>query len=363
MTMIDTFADNPFIQLAALGVATLLMIWVSRRREARATPRRSVRASSVAVAPDLSESTLPAAQWLALVNNRPDEIAHLAIYGPSGSGKTTLCQGILAERGGQVIVIDPKPARAGQRKWGGMPYVKIDRDGSYRTIDQTLRTLRREVNTRLAALDAGHEPPLLTIVLDEYKSLVRECPESAPDLLLRVSDLGRELGMRLIILSQSRGVAALGVKGQGDTRENFVTVSINKQHRATLAWDEDDYQLDTAPVLAHAAQPIPSARWWPLAQDQSAAPSFGAISATHDRTGLASLAQSNAQTDWSVGETDSSEETAEGSATLLDAETIRALYSAGWSKNRICTKLRGAKDKKLRVIDAAIEDLLPSRSL
>src|SRR5262249_27931444 len=153
------------------------------------------RATSVAAAPSATLPLAPAV-WLAQVNDRPDEIAHLAIFGPSGSGKTSLCQGILAARAGQVVVIDPKPPRPGQTKWGGLPYVRIDSDGTYRTIDAALRALRREVNVRLAALDAGVESPLLTIVLDEYKALVRECPESAPDLLLRISDIGRELGMR-----------------------------------------------------------------------------------------------------------------------------------------------------------------------
>ena len=272
--MIDDLANNVLVQITMVLGATLLLVWASRHREQRqragatsgTTGKHGAAGNTAGQArSDQAGDALPplaAREWLDIVNNRPHEVAHLAIFGPSGSGKTTLCQGILAQRGGQVIVIDPKPPRPGQQKWGGMPYVHIDPNGSYGTIDRTLRALRREVNRRLAALSAGQEPTLLTIVMDEYKSLVRECPDSAPDLLLRVSDIGRELGMCLIILSQSRGVAALGVKGQGDTRENFVTITVDKKHQATLEWDEDAFALDTAPVVADARRPIPAARGW-----------------------------------------------------------------------------------------------------
>ena len=375
--MIDDLANNVGVQITMMLGATLLLVWASRHREQRqragatrsgTRPRSAGGNGAGQGRSDQASEALPplaARAWLDIVNNRPHEVAHLAIFGPSGSGKTTLCQGILAQRGGQVIVIDPKPARPGQMKWGGMPYVQIDPNGSYRSIDRTLRALRREVNWRLAALSAGQEPALLTIVLDEYKSLVRECPDSAPDLLLRVSDIGRELGMCLIILSQSRGVAALGVKGQGDTRENFVTITVDKKHQATLEWDEDEYALDTAPVIADARRPIPTARWWGVpvfGQDQSAPRISAGFEAVPDQTGLAGFPQSDAETGWSARKTDNGEESIEdstaGTGALLDAETIRALVQAGWSKNHICTKLRGAKDKKLRLIDAATREVV-----
>jgi hypothetical protein len=205
---------------------------------------------------------LAPAVWLALVNDRPDDIPHLAIYGPSGSGKTRLCQGILYARGGQYAVIDPKPAMRGQIKWGGIPYARIDPDGSYRSIESMLRALRTEVNARLVALDRGGEAVPLTVVLDEYKLLARECKDSAPDLYIKLSDIGRELRMRLIVLSTTRGVRGLGIEGLGDTRDNFITIELDRQHRATLEWDGATYLLDTAPVIALGQRAIPAARWW-----------------------------------------------------------------------------------------------------
>jgi hypothetical protein len=357
--LLDTLANNPVIQMITLTCAVLLLAWASRHREQRVRRTRPQSTMPSTPAPT-STAPLAPATWLALVNDRPDEIAHLAIFGPSGSGKTSLCQGILTARGGQVVVIDPKPPRPGQTKWGGLPYLRIDSDGTYRTIDKALRLLRREVNVRLAALDAGVESSLLTIVLDEYKTLVRECPESAPDLLLRISDIGRELGIRLIILSQSRGVVALGVKGQGDTRENFVTIAIDRQHRALLEWDESEYRLDTATVVAQATSPLSLSCWWPgltVHADRSRELRISRLTGMPDQSDLDGLAHSDAETSPMSTETRLDDESLSGG---VDAEVIRTLYGAGWSKNRICTKMRGAKDRKLRIIDAALHMALPS---
>lgn len=228
---------------------------------AQAPPTAAIPLSTTATTPT-APRTLAPADWLALVNDRPNDIPHLAIYGPSGSGKTLLCQGILQARGDQHAVIDPKPAAPGRIKWGGMPYAKIDPDGSYGSIEAALRALRAEVSCRLVALDDGVEAPALTVVLDEYKLLARECKDSAPDMYVKLSDIGRELGMRLIVLSTTRRVRGLGIAGLGDTRDNFVTIDLDRQHRAMLDWDGTTYLLDTAAVRALGQQSIPPARWW-----------------------------------------------------------------------------------------------------
>jgi hypothetical protein len=76
--------------------------------------------------------------------------------------------------------------------------------------------------------------------------------------------------MRLIVLSTTRGVRGLGIAGLGDTRDNFVTIELDRQHRAMLEWDGTTYELDTTSVLAHGQQPILSARWWqPQTVDRS----------------------------------------------------------------------------------------------
>jgi hypothetical protein len=58
----------------------------------------------------------------------------------------------------------------------------------------------------------------------------------------------------------SRG--QLGIEGLGDTRDNFVTIELDRQHRATLEWDGVTYLLETAPIIALGERSIPAARCW-----------------------------------------------------------------------------------------------------
>lgn len=208
-------------------------------------------------------SALPTDEWLPMVNDKADEAPHLFVYGPTGSGKTELAQAIAGQRDGGVVIIDPKPPRPGQIKWGGASYTMIDDGGTYTEIDTQLRCVRAELGRRLRLMKQGdpsyNEP--LTVIVDEYKRLVAEC-ESAPDLFLALSDIGRELGMRGIFCSQSNRVKASGIDGQGDTRDNFIEITLDRQHRATLEWDGQRYQLDTREVVTLARSAVLSGREW-----------------------------------------------------------------------------------------------------
>jgi len=319
---------------------------------------------------------LTAPQWLALVNERPDQAPHLAVYGPSGVGKTTLVQGIVALRGGKLCIIDPKPTPPSRRKWGGLPYLRIDRDGSYTSIAAGLRALREEFNRRLVALEDGEPLEPLTIIIDEYKLLARKLKDLAPQLYIDLSDLGRELQLRLIVLSTTRSVKGLGIEGMGDTRDNFVVIEIDRQHQATLEFGDDTFALATAPVVTLAGQPFPANRWWsPVADQQSqdqvarllstflgeelAVPvhdhraETAAHASTADRTGTgdeSGTPQQDAVPAHTVGEID-----VPGVPAVLSDEAIRTLYTAGWSKNKIAAMLRGSKPKRLAQIDQALD--------
>jgi hypothetical protein len=251
--------------LALLRIAFPYPLYDRRDRLAPDEPRHVAPAHLDAPAPPSAglPQRLGMRPWLRLINDRTDEAPHLFLYGPTGSGKTLLAQVIAGDRGDDLCIIDPKPPRPGEVKWGGLPYVMIDDDGGYTAIDTALRQVRAEGNRRLAAMKAGTAPATpLTIILDEYKTLARVCPDSAPALFLFLSDIGRELGMRLIVLSQSRLVKSLGIAGQGDTRDNFVEIVVDKQHRAMLTWDGSTYMLDTTRVAEVAARPLPHSRHW-----------------------------------------------------------------------------------------------------
>lgn len=158
--------------------------------------------------------------WIAMVTHEPDRAPHVLIAGESGTGKTTVAQAMLAQRGGLVAIADPKPTRPGIRKWGGLAYVSIGIHGDFRAIEALFSMVLAEVDRRLACLRTSDEAFVpLTIIVDEWQTLLAQCPSAVR--LYEVATIGRELGMRLIILSTSDQVKALKLDGRGDLRENF----------------------------------------------------------------------------------------------------------------------------------------------
>lgn len=173
---------------------------------------------------------LPLTELLLYVNARPDEVPHLAIVGPSGSGKTTLAMAILASRPGQILVLTAKE----DDTWGGLPYIGIDDDATYTSARRTFDTLTEEVKARLIRTKHRQEPGAwLTVVLDDYSTLQSECP-GAPLVVKLIARLGRSLRVRLMMLSDSALVKALGLEGEGETRSNFAFVRLERGHAATL---------------------------------------------------------------------------------------------------------------------------------
>lgn len=257
-----------------VGIAILLLfvgviastIAVSLRRPAPARPHSIEYAPRPApqspvlampgIAPAAASRSLRA--WLDYVNDQPDKIPHLAIIGPSGAGKTTLATAILQDRGGQIVVITAKEGDT----WGGLPYVGIDLDATYTTARNTFDALDREVKTRLVATKQGWmESDWLTIVVDDFSTLVKECP-SAAGVVKLVARLGRSLRVRLIMLSDSALVKAIGLEGEGETRSNFAFIRLARGHRGTLEVDGKDEPIDTSATAGIAARANLAPRAW-----------------------------------------------------------------------------------------------------
>lgn len=299
-------------------------------------------------------------EWLNLVNHHPDAVPHLFIEGGSGTGKTTLATAILHDRPGPVAIVGVKPDDGWSANGEGYTYRSAEREPA-------LKRLLTEVRRRL---DDGDKSSL-TIVLDDFTRLASDHP-AAVDLYKLIADVGRSLRIRLILIARGRQVKGIGASGESDLLDHFVFITVQRGHRATLEYDEEAYPLDTGRV-SDLARPLPPARFWraedapqptregallsTLLQESAGTPvssapaRFGPPAEDTSMPGIAGTSLSNA----SIQEPGEGEDT-EGIPAKLTPEAIQILYSAWGSKSKIAAMLSGKKQKRLAIIDAALEE-------
>lgn len=281
--------------------------------------------------------------------DRITETPHWLIVGETGSGKTTLAQALVAARSGYVAILDPK-WRPG--KWGGAPVVPIDDDGEYRGIEQALQAILHELQIRLTALKQGQDDfAPLTIVIEELPTVVDECP-TARKVVLRLGQLGRELQIHVIGLSQGYGVEDLGLKGRADNKANFGTIRLGaaaikvsreaaQQTRPAVLEHRGNWRmLDTRELTRLAERPIDPTRWYD--PTVPAEPVRGGPSRA--------LAQAENQFD-QTGSRGSADTSGVLSGTpLSDDELIIELVRRGYSANKIAEFLGGTRSERLAQI-------------
>jgi len=208
---------------------------------------------------------------LAIVNDHPDEAPHTLVVGTSGTGKTTLAQAIAATRTDFLAILDLKWKPG---KWGGLSAIPIDDDGRYTQLEAGAKALLEELTNRLVSLKQGVTTfPPLTIVAEEFPTLIAECP-SAAELFKQVGRLGRELRIRLVGLSQSERVKSLGISGEGDAKDNYTIIRLGKAaldvmpgarhfpRPAVLEWKGAHRLLLLEGLLHLATRPIAPSRAW-----------------------------------------------------------------------------------------------------
>lgn len=233
-----------------------------------------------------AERRMPLPQWLDLVQNRLDDAPHTMIVGPTGTGKTTLVKALCASRRGDLFFVSPKP-----NAWPGLAYPTIDDDGGYREIEQAMQQVLAELQRRLATMKRGTDPatfPILTIVVDEFPTVVDECP-TAPVLYRKIGQIGRELRLRLMPLTTTTRVKDLGLEGRGAARDNFAEIQLPRATARVagllqLAADESPVVIDLEGVLKLSQRPIDPARWWvpPVAAAQRSEEAVAAIAITQN---------------------------------------------------------------------------------
>lgn len=227
--------------------------------------------------PEPGKTILPHNVWMNLAQEQLDEAPHTLIIGSTGSGKTWLAQALAATRTGSIAILDPKWKPG---KWGGAPTITVDDDLSYTSLEVACQSILEELKKRQVALKHGKDAfQPLTIIVEELPTMLDECP-TAPLLFKRLGQLGRELRIRIIGLSQSDRVKTLKLEGEGDARSNYLFLRLGEHaikacaraaelaRPATIEWHKQNYPIDVTRIPDLVEHPIPATRWWKVAIPQ-----------------------------------------------------------------------------------------------
>lgn len=205
------------------GLAATFLPRLPNVRHEPAKPVATSTASPASIASPGAFHLLPYVNWHAMTECVP----HVAIHGPTGAGKTVMAQALTADRPGHVLIIDPNWEPGA---WGGLPVITTTDTDDFAPVEIALTALLSEMSRRAAAFKRGETSDALTIIWDEVPECVEMCP-SAGEVLRRLARRARKYQMRLVILTQSNRVKALGLEGQGDALDNFCWLTLGDAAR------------------------------------------------------------------------------------------------------------------------------------
>ena len=171
--------------------------------------------------------------WLPLVS---ECIHHLLLVGETGSGKSYLAKVILCVRSwfGRVVVLDPHAVQPNATNLGDWGVASVGAGRKYLEISARMESLLAELSRRYEQRSNGVQGfEYLNIFIDEWPSIKAHCPDASA-FMKTMSREGRKVGMRLVILTQSPQVESLGLRGEGDTKENFSIIFLGKYSKKHL---------------------------------------------------------------------------------------------------------------------------------
>jgi energy-coupling factor transporter ATP-binding protein EcfA2 len=151
---------------------------------------------------------------------------HCMLLGSTGDGKSTLAKHLAANCTAYTIVIDP---HAAPEDWGNLPVFGAGR--KYEQIAQIMQVTLELLQVRFDARDQGvkqFEP--IVIICDEYPAIIASAiaGKIASSWMKLISREARKVSIRLVVLTQSPEVKAIGLEGEGSVRDNFCFIRLGE---------------------------------------------------------------------------------------------------------------------------------------
>jgi hypothetical protein len=151
---------------------------------------------------------------------------HCMLLGSTGDGKSTLAKHLAANCTAYTIVIDP---HAAPDDWGNLPVFGAGR--KYGEIAKIMGVTLELLQVRFDARDQGvkqFEP--IIIICDEYPAIIAssEAGKIASSWMKLISREARKISIRLVVLTQSPEVKAIGLEGEGSVRDNFCFIRLGE---------------------------------------------------------------------------------------------------------------------------------------
>jgi len=151
---------------------------------------------------------------------------HVMLLGSTGDGKSTLAKHLAANCTAYTIVIDP---HAAPDDWGNLPVFGAGRN--YKEIAEIMRVILALMQARYDARNQGKKQfDPLVVICDEYPAIVAsaEAGKVASSWMKLVSREARKVAIRLVVLTQSPEVKAIGLEGEGSVRDNFCFIKLGE---------------------------------------------------------------------------------------------------------------------------------------
>lgn len=142
------------------------------------------------------------------------DVSHILVAGATGSGKTSLAHSILLSLCQQhrpsqfgVMVIDPKRVDDSAFLAGISRHMLL---GAARTPDEARAALMRIVEVMEQRPISGDPVPRVAVYVDEMADLCQTGGQPVLDLLTRIAQRGREVGIHLVACTQKPSAKAIG---------------------------------------------------------------------------------------------------------------------------------------------------------